>query len=119
MNDTLYGFTQGSVKRISNAVRTVEGEYSPLRNSFVGNRRIRKPKKAKDDDPTTPVAQAYYCKVTGKSGVGYNVDVHETPDLGKIGTGFAMPTMLHISETIPNGTWFVASATIVQGMAVS
>lgn len=53
---------------------------------------------------TTQGSAAYYCKVTGRTGLYYNVDIYDKIEGTKISNGYALPVNLLFSETIPAGT---------------
>lgn len=108
----LYGFSSTDVERIGRTVRT---EESRAGGKFPGKNR-------KDWPITKSVSGGaiYYCKITGKTGYLYDVALYDSPtEPTALGTGQALPTMLHIGETIPNDIWFIASAITIQGMALN
>jgi hypothetical protein len=46
----------------------------------------------------------YYCKVTGRLGIYYTVNIYNRMNGSITGTRTALPLQLLFSETIPNGT---------------
>jgi hypothetical protein len=57
-----------------------------------------------DKEPT-----GYACKITGSPMGGvYPVDVYDEKDGERLGSGYAQPMMLHISEVVPVGEWIAA-----------
>jgi hypothetical protein len=56
------------------------------------------------------LATIFPCKITGKSGAFYTVEKYENGiDAATTGEGNVYVLMLNFADTLPNGTWIVAS----------
>jgi len=83
--------------------REIEWEHGPF-----GTRPILRMDRISSGGGSSTGAIPFIGKITGgSSSTGYTVDLYDEVNGSVIGTATSFPVMLHIGETIPNGSWIL------------